>query len=90
MYDISLIFLINKIDDDFDHCVFFFGAAFGDHEGEGNEGVVGDALGSVLIIKDAVAIEEPQEQCGGNAFVTVAEGVVLGNEIQEHGCLFLN
>lgn len=40
---------------------FFFGAAFGDHEGEGDKGVIGDALGAVLIIKDAIAIEEPQE-----------------------------
>ena len=53
--------------------VSFFGAAFGNHQGEGNKGVVGNTLGAVLIIKDAVAIEEPQEQCGGNAFVAVAE-----------------
>lgn len=84
-----LIVLVDKVDDDFDHCVLFFGAAFGNHEGEGYEGVVGDALGAVFIVKDAVAVEEPQEQCGGNAFVAVAEGVILSNEIQEHGCLFL-
>lgn len=54
-----LIVLVDKVDDDFDHCVLFFGAAFGDHEGEGDEGVVGDALGTVLIIKDAIAVEEP-------------------------------
>lgn len=76
-----LIVLVDEVDDDFDHCVLFLGAAFGDHKGEGNKGVVGDALGAVLIIKDAVAIEEPEEQCGGNAFVAVAEGVVLSNEI---------
>lgn len=53
------VILIDEVDDDFDHCVFFFGATFGDHQGEGDKGVVGDALGTVLIIKDAVAIEEP-------------------------------
>lgn len=86
----TLIILVNEVDDDFDHGVFFFGATFGNHQGEGDEGVVGNTLGAVLIIKDAVAVKEPQEQCGSNAFIAVAEGVVLGNEIQEHGSLFLN
>lgn len=27
------IVLVDKIDDDFDHCVLFFGAAFGNHQG---------------------------------------------------------
>ena len=85
-----LIVLVDKVDDDFDHGVLFLGSAFGDHQGEGDEGVVGNALGAVLIIKDAITVEKPQEQCGGNAFVAVAEGVILGNEIQEHGCLLLD
>lgn len=42
----SLIVFVDEVDDDLDHCVLFFGAAFGDHEGEGNKGVVGYALGS--------------------------------------------
>lgn len=40
-----LVVLVNKIDDDFDHCVLFLGTAFGNHEGEGCKGVAGDALG---------------------------------------------
>lgn len=54
MYNISLIFLVNKVDDDFDHCVLFLGATFGNHEGEGDKGIIGDALGSILVIKNAV------------------------------------
>jgi len=84
------VILIDEVDDDFDHCVLFFGTAFGNHQGEGDEGVVGDPLGAIHIIKDAIAVEEPQEQCGGNAFVAVAERVVLGSKIQEHGCLLLD
>lgn len=38
-----------------------------------------DVVGALFIIKYAVAVEEPQEECGGNAFVAVAEGVILGN-----------
>ncbi len=44
--NISVIF-VNKIDDDFDHCVFFFGTAFGDHEGEGDKGIIDTALGII-------------------------------------------
>lgn len=51
---INLVVFVDEVDDDFDHGVFFFGAAFGDHQGEGNEGIVGDALCAVLIIKDSV------------------------------------
>lgn len=85
-----LIILVYEVDNDFDHCVFFFGAAFGDHQSEGYEGVVSDALGAVFIVKDAITVEEPQEQCGGNAFVAVAEGVVLGDKIQDHGGFLLD
>lgn len=88
--NLSLIVFVDEVDDDFDHCVLFFGAAFGNHQSEGDEGVVSDALSAILVIKNAVAVEEPQEQCCGNANVAVAEGVVLSNEIQEHGCLFFH
>ena len=68
-----LILLVDKIDHHFHHYVFFFGFAFGDHEGEGNEGVVGDALGAVLTVKDAIIIEEPKEQGGCDTFVAIGE-----------------
>lgn len=85
-----LIILVYEVNDDFDHGVLFFGAAFGDHQSEGNEGVIGNSLGTVFIIKDTITIEEPQEQGGGNAFVAVTEGMVLGDKIQEHGGFLLN
>lgn len=86
----GLVVFVDEVDDYFYHGVLFFGAAFGYHQGEGNKGVVGDSLGAVFIVKDAVAIEELKEECGGNAFVAVAEGVVLGDEIEEHCCLFFD
>lgn len=42
-----LVIFVDEADDDFDHGVFFFSAAFGDHEGEGDKGVDGDALGII-------------------------------------------
>lgn len=84
------VVLVDEVDNDFDHGVFFFGAAFGDHQSEGYKCIVGDTLGTVLIIKYAIAVEKPQEQCGCDAFVAVAEGVILGDKVQEHGCLLLD
>lgn len=55
------VILIDEVDDDFDHCVLFLSAAFGNHQSEGDEGVVSDALSAILVVKNAVAIEEPQE-----------------------------
>lgn len=46
---ISVVF-VDKVNYDFEHCVLFFDTAFGDHESEGDKGVVGDALGVILII----------------------------------------
>ena len=46
-----LIIFVDEVDDDFDHRVLFFGTAFGNHEGEGDGSIVGDALGAILIIK---------------------------------------
>ena len=57
--NLSLIVFVDEVDDDLDHCVLFFGTAFGNHQGEGDEGIVGDALGAILIIKDAVTVKEP-------------------------------
>lgn len=50
-----LVVPVDEVDDDFDHCVLFFGAAFGYHEGEGDESIVCETLGTVLIIKDTEA-----------------------------------
>lgn len=67
------------------HHIFFLGLALGDHQGQCDQGVVGYALAAILAVEDAVVVEEPQEQCGRNAFVAVAERMVLGDEIQQHG-----
>ena len=82
---LSSIPLINQVHHDLDHYVFFFRLALGNHQGQGDEGVVGEAFGAVFAIEDAVVVEEPEEQGGGDAFVSVAEGVVLCDKIQEHG-----
>lgn len=58
-HKILSVILVNKVDNDFDHCILFFGATFSNHQGEGNKGVVSDPLGAVLIVENAVTIEKP-------------------------------
>ena len=88
--DKASVILVDEVDDDFNHCVLFLSAAFCYHKGKGDEGVVGYALCAVFGVENAIAVEEPQEQCGCDAFVAVTERVVLGNEIQEHGGFLLH
>ena len=57
----SSIVLVDEVDDDFYHCVLFLSAAFCYHKGKGDEGVVGNALGAVFVVENAVAVEKPQE-----------------------------
>lgn len=54
-----LVIPVDKIDDNFNHCVLFLGAAFGYHQGESHEGIVGYAFGTVFVVENAVAVEEP-------------------------------
>lgn len=53
------VILVDQVDDYFDHCVFFFGATFGNHSSESDEGGVRDALGAVFIIKYPIVVEKP-------------------------------
>ena len=37
-----------------------------------------------------VIVEEPKEEGGGNALVSIAEGMVLGDEVEQHGSFFFH
>jgi hypothetical protein len=41
------VFEVDEVYDDFYHHVFLYRFAFGDHEGKGDEGVIGDLLRTV-------------------------------------------
>ena len=66
----------------FYHDILFLCSAFGYHEREGDEGAVGDAFGAILTVENAVVVHKPKEEGSCNAFVTVNEGMVLGDEIE--------
>ena len=63
--------------------------AFCNHQRKGNQGGIGDALGAVWPIEDAVVLHEPEEQGGSNAFVPIHKGVVFYYKVEQHSRLFL-
>ena len=54
------------------HHILLLCFAFGNHQGQSNEGVISQALGTIFTIEDMIVIEEPKEEGGGNAFVGFA------------------
>ena len=86
----TLVVFVDEVDHNFDHHVFLFGAALGNHQGQSNEGVVGNTFGAVGVVEDAVIVEKPQEQRGSNALVAVAERVVLSDQVEQHSGFLLD
>ena len=52
-----IVAAVDQVDDDFDDGFFFFRAAFGDEQGQGHQGIVGQALGAVGAVENGVAGE---------------------------------
>lgn len=88
-FSLSVV-LVDKVYNHFQHGVLLLSTAFRYHQGERHQGIVCDALGAVFIVKDAIAIEKPQKQRGGDTFVAIAEGMVLGDKVKQHGSLLFN
>ena len=85
---LSIVF-VDQVHYNLYHDIFFLCSAFGYHERKGDEGAVGDAFGTILTVENAVVVHKPKEEGSCNAFVTVTEGMVLGDEIEQHGGLLL-
>ncbi len=86
----SVVAPVDQVDDDLDDGVFLLRPALGDQEGQCDQSVVGQALGAVGAVEDAVAGKEIDEDGGGDALVAVAEGVVLDDEVKKIGGLLLD
>lgn len=54
-----LVVFVDKVDNDFYHCVLFFGATFCYHKSKGYQSIVSNTLSPVFIIKDTVTVEKP-------------------------------
>ncbi len=59
-FHFSILF-IYQIHNDLDHHFHLFRAGFGDHQRQGDEGVIADQGRVVGLIEDAVALQKPQE-----------------------------
>jgi hypothetical protein len=53
------VVLVDQIHHHLHHYVLFLGLAFGNHQGEGHQRVVGDTLGTVFVVEDAIVVEKP-------------------------------
>lgn len=61
-FDLTLsesIILVDEVDYDFDHRVFFFSTALGYHQRQGYKCIICYAFSAILVVEDAVAIEKP-------------------------------
>ena len=86
----ALIPAVDQIDDQFDHRLLVHRFALGDHQRDGHQSIVGNPLRSIFTVKRFVAGQKSDEQGSGNAFVAVAEGVVLDHKVKQIGGLFLD
>ena len=71
------IVLIDQIHHHLRHHVLLLGAALCDHQRQGHQRVVIQETRAVGTVEDAVVLQEPEEQERRDAFVAVAERVVL-------------
>ena len=76
-------FSFQKRHNEIDHQFLFLRLGLGNHDCECDERMVGDALRAVLAEKKLVALQEIEEQSGGDSLVAIREAVVLRDEIQQ-------
>ena len=74
--------------DEIDHQVVFGGFGFGNHQGERNKGVVGNALSAGFRQQQLGLIEKIEKKCGTNALVAIDESMVFDDEIEKIRGLF--
>ena len=86
----ALIPAVDQIDDQFDHRLLICWFAFGDHQRDSHQSIIGNPLRSIFSVKRFVARQKGNEQGGGNALIAVAEGVVLDHKVKQIGGLFLD
>ena len=76
-------FSFQKRHNEIDHQFLFLRLGLGDHHRQCDERMVGDALRAVFAEKQLVALQEIEEQSGGDSLVAIREAVVLRHEIQQ-------
>ena len=85
-----LVVLIYQIHHHLRHHILLLRAALGDHQRQGDQCVVVQKARAVGTVEDAVVLQKPQEQKRRDAFVTVAEQVVLDCQVEQIGRFILD
>ena len=75
------VLLVYQIYHHLHHHILLIRLALGNHQGQGNKGVVGKSFCVVCSIENVVVVGELKEEGGGNALVAIAKGMVLGHKI---------
>ena len=77
--------LVDEVDYHLYHDIFFFGTAFGNHQRKGYEGIIRQSFRTVGTIKNTIVIQEPKKQGCCNTLVPVAERMIFGDKVEQHG-----
>ena len=85
-----LVVLIYQIHYHLRHHILLLGAALGDHQRQGDQCVVVQKARAVGKVKNAVVLQEPQEQERCNALVAITERVVFDRPAEQIGRLLLD
>ncbi len=54
------VILVNEVHNHLHHDVLFLSAALGNHEREGNKGVIGNTLAAIQSIQNAILLHKPE------------------------------
>lgn len=86
----ALIDFIDQVHHNLRHHILFFCTAFGNHQRQGDQCIVIQKARTVGTVENPIILQKPQEQESGDAFISVAEGVVLDRQIEQISRLFLD
>ena len=76
-----LVLLVNQVHHHLHHHVFLLCLAFCNHQCQSHEGVISQALRTILTLENTIVIQEPKKQRGSNALIAIAERVILCHQI---------
>ena len=74
---ILFVSLVNQVYHHFYHHILLLCFALSNHQGKSYEGIISQSFRAILTIKNTIVIQEPQEQRGSYALITIAKRVVL-------------
>lgn len=69
----SYVLAVDQVDNHLDHDLPLIGFTLGDQQGKRNQRIVGDTLVSFGVVQEALPLQKPEKNRGGNSLVAVGE-----------------